>query len=564
MSSSTLTEPRRLPIVDAPSRRPPVEPSLVGLLQESLREQSDLSGVERFSTLHEAGALDSMASRYSALLPATAPGPGQQYGFEVDLDACTGCKACVTACHTLNGLDDGEAWRDVGTLRGGSTARPVIQPVTTACHHCVEPACQSGCPVLAYEKDPVTGIVRHLDDQCIGCQYCVLKCPYDVPKYNAQRGIVRKCDMCSQRLAVGEPPACAQACPTGAIRVRVVSTDDVVEASEAGRFLPGSPDPIFTLPTTTFTSRQPLPTNMLAADHYRVHREHAHLPLVWMLVLTQMAVGAVVLQELVRRTADVGVSTSQSLFAMVVGFVALAASTLHLGRPHLAFRAVLGIRRSWLSREIVAFGGFAALSVGYAATHAWGGPAPAWLDPLGTMVCVVGLGAVACSAMVYHDTKRVAWDLSSGLPRFLLTTAILGVVALLVTSAPGSFQPIPPPWIRSLLLVLPLLVGLRLGHELLVLLHRHDRRHCPNKRTALLLMGELRSVLCTRVAFAAVGGIGLPAVLLWAADAPGIRVAADVPIFVGAIAALTFVGELLARYLFFVSVVSPKMPGGAL
>ena len=46
--------------------------------------------------------------------------------------------------------------------------------------------CLNGCPVLAYEKDPVTGIVRHLDDQCIGCQYCMLKCPYDVPQVLAQ------------------------------------------------------------------------------------------------------------------------------------------------------------------------------------------------------------------------------------------------------------------------------------------------------------------------------------------------------------------------------------------
>ena len=564
MSSSTLTEPRRLPIVPTPNLRSPTDASLHALLKDVLREQSDLSGVERFSTLHAAGALEPGGGRYLDLLPATAPGPGQQYGFEVDLDACTGCKACVTACHTLNGLDEGEAWRGVGTLRGGSTERPVLQPVTTACHHCVEPACLSGCPVLAYEKDPVTGIVRHLDDQCIGCQYCVLKCPYDVPKFNAQRGIVRKCDMCSQRLAAGEPPACAQACPTGAIRIRVVAVDEVVEASEAGRFLPGSPDPIHTLPTTTFTSREPLPGNTLAADHYRVHREHAHLPLVWMLVLTQMAVGAVVMQELLRRSTEAWVSSSHALFAMAVGFVALAASTLHLGRPHLAFRAVLGIRRSWLSREIVAFGGFAALSVGYAATHAWGGATPTWLDPLGAMVCLTGLGAVVCSAMVYHDTKRVAWDLSSGLPRFLLTTAILGLVAILVTSAPGSFAPQPPPWIRTALLALPVLVVLRLGHESLVLVHRHDRRHSPSKRTALLLLGELRSVLCTRIAFAFIGGITIPAVLLWAADAPGVRVSADVPIFVGAIAVLTFAGEMLARYLFFVSVASPKMPGGAI
>ena len=66
----------------------------------------------------------------------------------------------------------------------GTRKQPYLQTVTTACHHCVEPACAEGCPVLAYDKNPITGIVSHLDDQCIGCSYCILKCPYDVPKFN--------------------------------------------------------------------------------------------------------------------------------------------------------------------------------------------------------------------------------------------------------------------------------------------------------------------------------------------------------------------------------------------
>ncbi|MEZ6126844.1 MAG: 4Fe-4S dicluster domain-containing protein [Planctomycetaceae bacterium] len=110
----------------------------------------------------------------------------------MDLDRCSGCKACVVACHSLNGLDEKETWRDVGLLIGGTRNQPVMQHVTTACHHCLEPGCMEACPVDAYEKDPVTGIVRHLDDQCFGCQYCTLACPYDVPKYHSGKGIVRK------------------------------------------------------------------------------------------------------------------------------------------------------------------------------------------------------------------------------------------------------------------------------------------------------------------------------------------------------------------------------------
>src|SRR5690606_2839373 len=124
----------------------------------------ELTAVERFAARHDPSATEPASARWwRDRLPAAPPGPGQQYGFVVDLDACTGCKACVSACHNLNGLQEDENWRSVGTLRGTSPAGPLHQTVTSACHHCVEPACLIGCPANAYEKDPVTGIVRHLD-----------------------------------------------------------------------------------------------------------------------------------------------------------------------------------------------------------------------------------------------------------------------------------------------------------------------------------------------------------------------------------------------------------------
>ena len=148
----------------------PAEPKLrLPLLAQYQSLQQDLTAVERFARRHAAKELPDQRV-YSELIPLERPKPGQQYAFQVDLDACTGCKACVSACHHLNGLDETEAetWRSVGLLHGGSPAAPVQQTVTTACHHCVDPACMKGCPVDAYEKDPVTGIVRHLVDQCIG------------------------------------------------------------------------------------------------------------------------------------------------------------------------------------------------------------------------------------------------------------------------------------------------------------------------------------------------------------------------------------------------------------
>ena len=198
-----------------------------GIVKEALDEQHDMTAVEVFAFKHDLKQLPVEEKRYKELIPKNTPGPGQQYAFEVYLDQCTGCKACVTACHNENGLDEDETWRSVGLIHGETIDGPAIQHVTGACHHCIEPACMHGCPVKAYEKDPVTGVVKHLDDQCIGCQYCILKCPYDVPKYNKKKGIVHKCDMCISRLNVGEAPACVRACPNEAIRITLVDTATV-------------------------------------------------------------------------------------------------------------------------------------------------------------------------------------------------------------------------------------------------------------------------------------------------------------------------------------------------
>ena len=176
----------------------------VTLVDELLAEQRKLTAVERFSRHHdESSARESI---YRALMPVRAPRPGEQYAFEVNLDACSSCKACVAACHSLNGLEENETWRGVGLLHGVVGGEAFQQTVTTACHHCIDPGCLNGCPVKAYDKDPFTGIVRHLDDQCIGCQYCIMKCPYEVPKYSKKLGIVRKCDLCSSRTGGGGGP----------------------------------------------------------------------------------------------------------------------------------------------------------------------------------------------------------------------------------------------------------------------------------------------------------------------------------------------------------------------
>jgi Fe-S-cluster-containing dehydrogenase component/DMSO reductase anchor subunit len=559
-----------------PAAPPRPNPSLVDLL---LDEQQS-TAVDRFAQRHEALNEPLLGAYYRNLIPLTQPRPGEQYAFEVDLDACSGCKACVAACHSLNGLDEDETWRSVGLLHGGADESPFLQHVTTACHHCLDPACLEGCPVLAYDKDPVTGIVRHLDDQCIGCQYCVFMCPYDVPRYSPSKGIVRKCDMCHDRLAVGEAPACVQSCPNQAIRIRTVSKQQVIDESETNQFLPTAPEPGITLPTTVYKSSKPLPRNLLPADYFSANRQHSHLPLVFMLVLTQLSVGAFLVNQVLVSgpwAKPVMLSTirpAHALAGLAVGLIGINSAVFHLGRPKYAFRALLGLRSSWMSREILALGIFA----GFACLHAgaiWlASSRPGWLrlaDALGNLAALSGLAAVACSVMIYAKTHRPFWTGPRTAVRFFLTAIVLGApVALLVSLAAcyGSDQlsthVIMHDYGQSLCRWLMIAVAAKLFFESCIFIRLGERQFSPLKRTALLLKGELSMTMLLRYFFGVVGGLLLPCVLL-ADRASSLSEVGYHPLFLGLLVLLILVllgvGELLERYLFFAAAVAPKMPG---
>jgi formate dehydrogenase iron-sulfur subunit len=560
---------------------PEVAAPTLSLLHFLLIEQQDLTAIGRFARRGSHGSLPEQAKYYRDLLPLSAPSDGEQYAFEVDLDACSGCKACVTACHRLNGLEEGEVWRNVGLLHGGTSERAFVQHVTTACHHCLEPACLHGCPVQAYEKDPLTGIVRHLDDQCIGCQYCMLTCPYDVPKYSHRLGIVRKCDMCQGRLAAGEAPACVQACPNQAIRIALVSRQSVMEESEANLFLPGAPEPRLTLPTTIYRTGKPLPRNLLPADYHSAQPGHGHLALVIMLVLTQMSVGAFVVEQvLLRGLAPVsqsgapGAPALHRATALFLGLLGLGAAVFHLGRPRYAYRAVLGWRTSWLSREIFCFGLFAVLATSYASAPLWPAGMNAgreWIEPtLGAAAALAGLVGVACSAMIYVATRRPYWDIGTTLLKFAGTALCLGIplaLALAILSAALSGSQTAADVMRSfgfrLCLALMAVAAAKLFLEALIFLHLRQPRHTPLKRTAQLMAGELGLTTLKRFFFGLVGGVALPGLLL--AERGLTTERGFHPAFVALTALLSTgllaAGELLERYLFFKAVVAPKMPG---
>lgn len=510
------------------------------LIDDYLAAQQRLqTPVKRFSDRHDAAEIGTEPV-WRDLIPLSTPKNGEQYAFEVDLDRCTGCKACVAGCHSLNGLDDEETWRDVGLILGGTRSHPFQQTVTTACHHCADPACLNGCPVLAYEKDPVTGIVRHLDDQCIGCQYCVLKCPYDVPKYSERLGIVRKCDMCHNRLGAGEAPACVQACPTQAIRIVTVQTHVTgTNGPDTSEFLPTAPDPSYTKPTTRYVTNRTLPSDVAAADVAVLRPQSPHWPLVSMLTFMPMAVGCFAL------AAASNLSPFLSVAGWLAAAVGLATSVLHLGQPLRAWRVFLGLRRSWLSREAVLFGLWFPLASSYALAR-WnpGGVADfltSRAHALGVATTAIGAVALLCSVMIYVDTRRSFWRFSQTAPRFFGTAIVL---------AGATAYTLQPDWRWAGLTAAALLLKLAVETRCLRALDLDEDTYTPDQQTARILAGPLRPVLALRYALA-VGVIAGPACAL----------ALGVPALSWLTLPAALAGELAERYLYFRAVCAPKMPG---
>jgi Fe-S-cluster-containing dehydrogenase component/DMSO reductase anchor subunit len=491
--------------------------------------------VAKFSAAHDRGAADSSGE----LIPLSAPKEGEQYAFEVNLDLCTGCKACVVACHSMNGLDESESWRDVGTITGGTAGAPYTQTVTTACHHCEDPGCLNGCPVLAYEKDESTGIVHHLDDQCIGCEYCVMKCPYDVPKYNPSLGIVRKCDMCYNRLAAGEAPACVQACPNEAISITVVKQGQQDEKGMwKDKLVPGAPDSAITKPTTKFITEKSVPVNTRGIDADDIRAEHAHWPLVWMLTLTQGSVGLISFTG-IRALLGHYDNISFLIFGALLGYAGLCASVFHLGKPLKAWRFFLGLKTSWLSREILVFSTYAGLLPLCLLPHFIPAFSSLFLPVLLTTM-ITGLLGVYCSAKIYESTNRVFWKSRYSHGKFFGTALSIGLIPLLISDL--SFALIAASVVR-------------LAWEFSFLVQKHEENTKESLNKSVRIMRELLPLANdTRFLSGAFGGVFIPMLLTMGWLSPALAV----PVCFLSV----FMGEVAQRYLYFRAVVSLKMPGG--
>ncbi|WP_350453990.1 4Fe-4S dicluster domain-containing protein [Slackia heliotrinireducens] len=133
-------------------------------------------------------------------------------GFYFNQSACSGCRACQTACKDRNNLMVGQLYRKVTTYQTGSYPNASVYHFAATCNHCENPACVANCPTGAMYKDSETGLVLHNDDACIGCSTCVNSCPYQVPILLEDKGIANKCDGCKGFVDAGMNPVCVDAC----------------------------------------------------------------------------------------------------------------------------------------------------------------------------------------------------------------------------------------------------------------------------------------------------------------------------------------------------------------
>lgn len=140
-----------------------------------------------------------------------------RWALAIDTRKCINCKACVVACKAENDVPMGKFRNRINEERGGDFPhlRAVFEP--EQCHHCESPSCVRVCPTGAsYQRED--GLVLMQDQDCIGCGYCIIACPYDARFFNPQTRVADKCTMCVHRVDAGREPACVETCPT---RVRV-------------------------------------------------------------------------------------------------------------------------------------------------------------------------------------------------------------------------------------------------------------------------------------------------------------------------------------------------------
>jgi formate dehydrogenase iron-sulfur subunit len=184
---------------------------------------------------------------------SSVPAPARQLTSVaklIDTSKCIGCKACESACLEWNNLREEVGFNhgvydnpldltpaSLTVMRFSEWINPETQNLEwlirkDGCMHCEDPGCLKACPAPGAIVQYSNGIVDFDHDKCIGCGYCIKGCPFNIPRISKVDNKAYKCTLCSDRVAVGQGPACAKACPTQAI---VFGTKDEMKAHAEAR-----------------------------------------------------------------------------------------------------------------------------------------------------------------------------------------------------------------------------------------------------------------------------------------------------------------------------------------
>ncbi len=360
-------------------------------------------------------------------------------GFSYDAALCVSCKACSAACILENGLQEGT--RSVYIWNEEAVIPFSVISLSLACNHCTRPVCLTGCPAKAYTTDE-RGTVIHHAERCMGCRYCTLKCPYDAPKINKVKGYIEKCHFCYERAAEGLDPACVTACPTGALKItyREEYPDRKLEwFPETGIgpsvMISGAENrnkPIIIPPDTDEPELQvPTPENKIQKE--------------WSLLLFSLLV---IFSSAAAIYSYQGESRLLSGLSALGAMLAMTVSLFHLGVKKKAWRSLLNILSSPLSREIAAVSILTGTAL---ADFIKPGLLPQILTPVAAIVTLLSVDLVYLSAdrsrgMMLHSGQAlfsglfaVSW-FSGSVNVFILFTLLAAgsVVMRSVSSAKGS------------------------------------------------------------------------------------------------------------------------------
>ena len=488
---------------------------------------------------------------------------GEQYRFHFDATACVGCHCCEVACNEQNANPDDIKWRRVGEMEMGEFPDTLQIFNSMSCNHCIDPECLKGCPTNSYIKLD-NGIVWHDDPSCIGCQYCTWNCPYEVPTFNPDRGIVTKCHMCHDKLEVGQTPACVQACPSNAIEIEIFQPQKWIEEDIYKEGVaPHLPNINITKPTTRYTLPK-LKENeeIRPADERLLKPAHSELPLVFMTVLTQISLGAFLALFLGQVLFSLGFNLPEPTLVMAIlaflpSAIGLPLSALHLGRPIMAMSAMKNWRTSWLSREAILLGVFTALINVVAMLY--------FLEIKGfvllgveAITLIVGLAGIYSQSMIYRIPARPSWNRVSTTKIFLGSSYIgfllISLALLLTHGSQGAIV------LLSITLLAGMYQSLVIYEEMMFYKHldKEDELYYQYNRTKILLEEHFGKIKSFRLYSLVVSALILPllAILFTASGLPQIAI---ITLIISTIGAL--ISELSGRYLFYRTVVPLGLAG---